>query len=80
MSGHSDADVAIHALVDAILGAGALGDIGQHFPPSDMRWKGASSDRFLAHAVTLAAEAGYAIGHVDVTIICDCLLYTSRCV
>ena len=71
LSGHSDADVAIHALVDAILGAGALGDIGQHFPPSDMRWKGASSDRFLAHAVTLAAEAGYAIGHVDVTIICE---------
>ena len=71
LSGHSDADVAIHALVDAVLGACALGDIGQHFPPSDMRWKGASSDRFLAHAVTLIAQAGYAIGHVDVTIICE---------
>ena len=71
LSGHSDADVAIHALVDAILGAGALGDIGQHFPPSDPQWKGASSDRFLAHAVQLAGAAGYAIGHVDVTIICE---------
>jgi len=71
LSGHSDADVAIHALVDAILGAVALGDIGQHFPPSDPQWKGASSDRFLAHAVKLAGEAGYAIGHVDLTIICE---------
>jgi 2-C-methyl-D-erythritol 4-phosphate cytidylyltransferase/2-C-methyl-D-erythritol 2,4-cyclodiphosphate synthase len=71
LSGHSDADVAIHALVDAILGACARGDIGQHFPPSDPQWRGASSDRFLAHAVKLAAEAGYGIGHVDVTIICE---------
>lgn len=71
LSGHSDADVAIHALVDAILGACARGDIGQHFPPSDPQWKGAASDRFLAHAVKLAGEAGYAIGHVDVTIICE---------
>jgi len=71
LSGHSDADVAIHALVDAILGACARGDIGQHFPPSDPQWKGAASDRFLAHAVKLAGEAGYVIGHVDVTIICE---------
>lgn len=71
LAGHSDADVAIHALVDAILGACARGDIGQHFPPSDPQWKGAASDRFLAHAVKLAGEAGYAIGHVDVTIICE---------
>ena len=71
LSGHSDADVAIHALVDALLGACALGDIGQHFPPSDMRWKGASSDQFLAHAVGLVRAAGYEIGHVDVTIICE---------
>jgi 2-C-methyl-D-erythritol 4-phosphate cytidylyltransferase/2-C-methyl-D-erythritol 2,4-cyclodiphosphate synthase len=71
LSGHSDADVAIHALVDAILGAVALGDIGQHFPPCDPQWKGASSDRFLAHAVKLAGEAGYGIAHVDVTIICE---------
>ena len=71
LSGHSDADVAIHALVDAILGAAAAGDIGQHFPPSDPQWRGASSDRFLGHAVKLAGEAGYAVGNVDVTIICE---------
>lgn len=71
LAGHSDADVAIHALVDAILGAIGSGDIGSHFPPSDLQWKGASSDRFLAHAVMLAAEAGYRIGNVDVTIICE---------
>lgn len=71
LSGHSDADVAIHALVDALLGAIAAGDIGDHFPPSDPQWKGASSDRFLAHAAKLAAEAGCRIAHVDVTIICE---------
>lgn len=71
LAGHSDADVAIHALVDAILGAIGAGDIGHHFPPSDPRWKGASSDRFLVHAVKLAEEAGYRIGNVDVTIICE---------
>jgi 2-C-methyl-D-erythritol 4-phosphate cytidylyltransferase/2-C-methyl-D-erythritol 2,4-cyclodiphosphate synthase len=71
LAGHSDADVAIHALVDAILGAAGAGDIGQHFPPSDPQWRGASSDRFLAHAVQLAEEAGYALGNADVTIICE---------
>ncbi|MBF9150066.1 bifunctional 2-C-methyl-D-erythritol 4-phosphate cytidylyltransferase/2-C-methyl-D-erythritol 2,4-cyclodiphosphate synthase [Novosphingobium jiangmenense] len=71
LSGHSDADVAIHALVDALLGAIAMGDIGDHFPPSDPQWKGASSDRFLAHAAHLVREAGYEIGNVDVTIICE---------
>ncbi len=71
LSGHSDADVAIHALVDALLGAISAGDIGMHFPPSDLQWKGASSVRFLAHAARLVAEAGYAIGNVDVTIICE---------
>jgi 2-C-methyl-D-erythritol 4-phosphate cytidylyltransferase/2-C-methyl-D-erythritol 2,4-cyclodiphosphate synthase len=71
LSGHSDADVAIHALVDAVLGALGAGDIGQHFPPSEPRWRGASSDRFLAHALSLAAEAGYALGNADVTIICE---------
>ena len=71
LSGHSDADVAIHALVDAILGAAAMGDIGQHFPPSDPQWRGAPSLRFLEHAVMLARQAGYAIGNVDVTIICE---------
>ena len=71
LAGHSDADVAIHALVDAILGAIGVGDIGSHFPPSDPQWKGASSDRFLTHAVVLAEAAGYRIGNVDVTIICE---------
>lgn len=71
LSGHSDADVAIHALVDAILGAIGNGDIGSHFPPSDPQWKGASSDRFLTHAIRLASEAGYRIGNIDLTIICE---------
>lgn len=71
LSGHSDADVAMHALTDAILGAVALGDIGDHFPPSDQEWRGASSDRFLAHAMKLAKEKGFALGNADVTIICE---------
>ena len=68
---HSDGDVVIHALCDAILGALALGDIGHHFPPSDPRWKDASSDKFIAHAVDLADEAGFRVGNVDVTLICE---------
>jgi 2-C-methyl-D-erythritol 4-phosphate cytidylyltransferase / 2-C-methyl-D-erythritol 2,4-cyclodiphosphate synthase len=71
LAGHSDADVAIHALVDALLGSVAAGDIGQHFPPSDPQWRGAASDCFLAHAAKLVSEAGYAIANVDVTIICE---------
>ena len=71
LSGHSDADVAIHALVDALLGAVGAGDIGQHFPPSDPQWRGASSDRFLVHARQLVEKAGYRIGNLDVTIICE---------
>ncbi|MEO7384966.1 MAG: 2-C-methyl-D-erythritol 4-phosphate cytidylyltransferase, partial [Novosphingobium sp.] len=71
LSGHSDADVAIHALVDALLGAIGAGDIGTHFPPSDGLWKGARSEVFLHHAAALVAEAGYRIGNIDVTIICE---------
>jgi len=71
LAGQSDADVAIHALVDALLGAIGAGDIGQHFPPSDPQWKGVSSDRFLAHAARLVAASGHAIGNVDLTIICE---------
>lgn len=71
LAGHSDADVALHAVVDAILGAIGAGDIGQHFPPSDPRWCGAASSRFVEHAVALAGEAGYAVGNVDVTIVCE---------
>jgi 2-C-methyl-D-erythritol 4-phosphate cytidylyltransferase / 2-C-methyl-D-erythritol 2,4-cyclodiphosphate synthase len=71
LSGHSDADVAMHALTDAILGALALGDIGDHFPPSDPQWRGASSDRFLAYAMQLVRGAGYELSNADVTIICE---------
>ncbi|PWR23790.1 bifunctional 2-C-methyl-D-erythritol 4-phosphate cytidylyltransferase/2-C-methyl-D-erythritol 2,4-cyclodiphosphate synthase [Zavarzinia compransoris] len=69
--GHSDADVALHAITDAVLGAIAAGDIGQHFPPSDPQWRGAASSRFLAHAAGLVAARGGAIAHVDLTIICE---------
>ena len=68
---HSDGDVVIHALCDAIFGALALGDIGQHFPPSDPRWRGADSRRFLRHAVALMQQHGYALGNADVTVICE---------
>ncbi len=71
LSGHSDADVAIHALVDALLGTLAEGDIGSHFPPSDPQWRGASSDRFLAYAIERIAVRGGILDHVDVTIICE---------
>ncbi|SCW46154.1 2-C-methyl-D-erythritol 2,4-cyclodiphosphate synthase [Sphingobium faniae] len=71
LAGHSDADVALHAIVDAILGALADGDIGSHFPPSDPQWKGASSDRFLAHARDRVAARGGVIEHLDLTIICE---------
>jgi 2-C-methyl-D-erythritol 4-phosphate cytidylyltransferase/2-C-methyl-D-erythritol 2,4-cyclodiphosphate synthase len=68
---HSDGDVALHALTDAVLGALALGDIGRWFPPSDPQWRGASSDRFLAHAIGLAAARGFAVANLDVTIVCE---------
>jgi 2-C-methyl-D-erythritol 4-phosphate cytidylyltransferase / 2-C-methyl-D-erythritol 2,4-cyclodiphosphate synthase len=71
LAGHSDADVAIHALVDALLGAVGQGDIGDHFPPSHPQWRGASSDRFLTHAVDLIAVAGFEVANVDVTLICE---------
>lgn len=71
LDGHSDADAGIHALVDALLGAIGNADIGAHFPPSDPQWKGASSDRFLAHAARLVRERGGEIRHVDVTLICE---------
>jgi 2-C-methyl-D-erythritol 4-phosphate cytidylyltransferase/2-C-methyl-D-erythritol 2,4-cyclodiphosphate synthase len=69
--GHSDADCGLHALTDAVLGAIAAADIGEHFPPSDPRWKGASSDQFLAHAVSLVAAQGGRILNADVTLICE---------
>lgn len=69
LDGHSDADILLHALTDALLGALALGDIGMHFPDTDPQWKGASSDRFLAHAATLVREAGWTIANIDTTVI-----------
>ena len=69
--GHSDADVAMHTVTDAIYGALAQGDIGQHFPPSEAQWKGADSRIFLEHACALAAKNGFAISNVDCTIICE---------
>lgn len=68
---HSDGDVVIHALCDAMLGALALGDIGQHFPPSDMRWKDAASLDFLRHCNGLLAERGWQVGNCDVTVVCE---------
>lgn len=69
--GHSDADVSMHAVTDAIYGALAKGDIGQHFPPSDSQWKGAESHIFLTHAVELAKNMGFSISNVDCTLICE---------
>ena len=71
LSGHSDADVVLHALTDAILGALADGDIGVHFPPSDPQWCGASSDRFVAFALERLAKRGGRIGHIDINIVCE---------
>lgn len=71
LSGHSDADVVLHAITDALLGAAALADIGEHFPPSDPRWKGAPSSLFLSHAVELVRRRGAIIDHVDCTIIAE---------
>lgn len=69
--GHSDADVAMHAVTDALYGALADGDIGQHFPPSDPQWKGADSKIFLRHVVELARSRGYEITNIDCTMICE---------
>lgn len=69
--GHSDADVGMHTVTDAIYGALAMGDIGQHFPPSDPQWKGAASDVFLRHAAGLARDMGFTLTHVDCTLICE---------
>lgn len=71
VAGHSDADVVLHAITDALLGAAGLGDIGQHFPPSDDKWKDAASEFFLAHAARLVRDRGGIIDHVDCTLICE---------
>ncbi len=71
LQGHSDADVGMHAVTDAIYGALAQGDIGQHFPPSDPQWKDAASEIFLRHAVDLAARMGFDISNIDCTLVCE---------
>jgi 2-C-methyl-D-erythritol 2,4-cyclodiphosphate synthase len=71
LEGHSDADVLLHAVTDAVLGAAALGDIGMHFPDSDPKWKGVDSARFLEHALGLAKEKGYELVNVDSTVILE---------
>ncbi|UWQ30668.1 bifunctional 2-C-methyl-D-erythritol 4-phosphate cytidylyltransferase/2-C-methyl-D-erythritol 2,4-cyclodiphosphate synthase [Leisingera sp. M523] len=71
LQGHSDADVGMHAVTDAIYGALARGDIGQHFPPSDPQWKGAASEIFLRHAANLAREMGFTLSNVDCTLVCE---------
>jgi len=71
LAAHSDGDVALHALCDALLGAAALGDIGRHFPPGDERWKGADSKDLLMAVVALLADAGWQVGNADLTIVCE---------
>ena len=71
LKGHSDADVLIHAVIDALLGAAALGDIGSHFPDTDARWKDADSAELLAAVVKEVRTVGYAVGNVDVTVVCE---------
>jgi 2-C-methyl-D-erythritol 2,4-cyclodiphosphate synthase len=71
LEGHSDADILLHAVTDALLGAAALGDIGMHFPDTDPRWKGADSAQFLQHAAKLVRDLGYSIVNVDTTVILE---------
>ena len=71
LMGHSDADVAMHAITDALYGALAQGDIGRHFPPSDPQWEGVASDIFLRHAVGLVRSHGYEVSNIDCTIVCE---------
>ena len=71
LAGHSDADVVLHAITDALLGAAGLGDIGEHFPPSDPQWRGAASSLFLAHAIALLRDRGAIVDHVDCTVIAE---------
>lgn len=71
LDGHSDADILLHAVTDALLGAAALGDIGMHFPDTDAQWKGAASAKFLEHAAALVKQAGFSLVNVDTTVILE---------
>ena len=71
LDGHSDADVLLHAICDALLGAAALGDIGKHFPPSDMRYKDMDSRHLLRHVVSLLKDEDFVVGNIDATVICE---------
>lgn len=71
LEGHSDADVLLHAICDALLGAAALGDIGKHFPPSDMRYKGIDSRELLRHVIRLLNDKGFEVVNIDATVICE---------
>ncbi len=71
LSGHSDGDAVAHAIIDAILGAGAAGDVGRHFPPGDQKWKGADSMDLLARSVDILAEKGFRTSNVDVVVVCE---------
>lgn len=71
LDGHSDADVLLHAICDALLGAAGLGDIGKHFPPTDLRFKGIDSRELLRHVVGLLHQQGYVVGNIDATVICE---------
>ena len=71
LRGHSDADALLHAIIDAVLGAAALGDIGSHFPDNDERWRGADSAKLLSAVVTEVGAAGWTVGNIDVTVICE---------
>jgi len=71
LHGHSDADVLLHAICDALLGAAALGDIGKHFPPSDMRYKDMDSRHLLRHVVSLLKDDDFVVGNIDATVICE---------
>lgn len=71
LKGHSDADVLLHAVIDALLGAAALGDIGMHFPDTDERWRNADSSQLLSHVVSMISDNGFAVGNIDVVVICE---------
>ncbi|HQN64542.1 MAG TPA: 2-C-methyl-D-erythritol 2,4-cyclodiphosphate synthase [Methylophilus sp.] len=71
LDGHSDADVLLHAICDALLGAAALGDIGKHFPPTDMRYKGIDSRALLRHVIGLLKKNGFSVNNIDATVICE---------